>query len=375
MLRILFTGGGSGGHIYPIVAIAKELQVISKNENIPLKLLFIGSSDFDREALAKEGMEVYSLPAGKIRRYPSLLFPLDAWKTLVGFFYSFFLLWWFLPNVIFSKGGYGSFAIAIVGRLYLIPLLVHESDYQPGLVNRMLGKIATKVVVSFPGSVEFFNPKKTVFIGNPVRKELKTGTLEEAKALFKLKGDKPIVLILGGSQGATRINKLIGESLHFLLLRYEIIHQCGRANVESFKSDLSTIYNIDANALPYYHLKGFFDEREQASALAAANFIISRAGAGSIYEIALAAKPALLIPLSESAGDHQRKNAFYYARIGAAAVVEQANLTPHILLNEIANILDNPEKIEKMVKAAQEFAKPDAAEKIARGLLELAKNR
>ncbi len=371
MARILFSGGGSGGHTYPIISIARSLKNIAKTENISLDLVFVGAVNFEENLLTKEGVRVYSLPAGKLRRYPSILVPLDILKSIIGFFYALFFLWWFLPDVIFSKGGYGSLAVGLVGRLYFIPLVVHESDYNPGLANRLLAKIATKVIISFPNTAKFFNAKKTVFLGNPVRIELRNATQKDAQALFNIKGDRPVVLILGGSQGSTRINKLIAESLHDLLLHYEVIHQCGDVNEGIFKNELLTLYNIDVKTSPYYHLKGFFNEKEQAAALAAANFIVSRAGAGTIYEIALVGKPVLLIPLPESASRHQHYNAFYYARLGAAIVIEQENLTPHILMNEIADTLANPEKIEKMSKAAKEFAKPDAAEKIARGLLEL----
>ncbi len=373
MVRILFSGGGSGGHTYPIVSVARALKDIAQAENISLDLVFAGAVNFEKNLLTKEGVRVYSIPAGKLRRYPSILVPLDILKAILGFFYAFFFLWWLLPDVIFSKGGYGSLAIGLVGRVYFIPLVVHESDHNPGLANKLLAKIANKVIISFPDTAKFFNTKRTVFLGNPVRIELKNATQKDARALFSIKGDRPIILILGGSQGSTRINKLIAESLRDLLLHYEVIHQCGQSNEAVFKNELLTLYNIDVKVSPYYHLKGSFNEKEQAAALAAADFIVSRAGAGTIYEIALVGKPALLIPLPEAASRHQHYNAFYYARLGAAIVIEQENLTPHILMNEIANIVNNPEKIEKMSKAAKEFAKPDAAEKIARGLLELTK--
>lgn len=371
-MRILFTGGGSGGHIYPIIAVARALRAMSGKGGIPLTLLFVGSGDFDTGMLTKEGIAVYHIPAGKIRRYGSLLLPWDIMKTVLGIGYAFFLLWWIMPDVVFAKGSYGSFAIALVSRLYLIPLFVHESDSRPGLVNRILGTFATRVGIAFPEALSSFSAKKTALVGNPVRISLTKGSREQAQSLFQLQGGKPLLLILGGSQGSTRINALIAETLHELLTRYEIIHQCGEKNVDSFAKELKEVYELDAGHLPSYHLKGFLTECEEAAAFAVADFIISRAGAGSIYEIALAGKPSLLIPLPESSSGHQEANAFYYARMGGASVIEEENFTPHILQSEIANTLASPEKIAQMAKAAKEFVKPDAAEAVARELVELA---
>jgi len=370
-MRILFTGGGSGGHIYPIIAVARALREMSIKEGASLELMFVGSGDFDTSILAKEGIAVYHISAGKIRRYASLLLPWDIMKTMLGIVYAFFLLWWIMPDVIFAKGSYGSFAIALVGRVYLVPLFVHESDSRPGLVNRILGTIATRVGVAFPEALSSFSAKKTALVGNPVRTALTKGTREEAQSIFHLQGGKPVVLILGGSQGSTRINALIAETLHELLIRYEIIHQCGEKNTDLFAKELNEVYELDAAHLPSYHLKGFLTEREEAAAFAVADFIISRAGAGSIHEIALAEKPSLLIPLPESSSGHQQANAFYYARLGGATVIEEENLTPHILLNEIANTLASPEKRAQMSKAAKEFVKPEAAATIAKELVEM----
>lgn len=372
MVRILFTGGGTGGHIYPIIACARALKDITKSQNVPLELNFAGASDFDTSLLEKEGIAVYRVPSGKLRRYASFLLPWDIIKFIFGFFYAWFLLWWIMPDVIFGKGGYGSFAVAFVGRFYLIPLLIHESDSIPGLVNRLLGKIATRVALSFPETAQFFNPTKSAFVGNPTRLELTEGSVKKAQALLGIKGGRPAIFILGGSQGAIRINDLIAATLHELLSSYEVIHQCGQNNVGEFTKTLKELYGIDAGSTPFYHLKGFFNEEEEAAAFAIADLIISRGGAGSIYEIALAGKPSLLIPLPEAAFDHQRQNAFSYARSGAALVIGEDNLTPHILLNEIQNILKDPDKITQMKNRAKEFAKPDAARKMAEELLELA---
>lgn len=369
--KILFTGGGTGGHIYPIAAVARALNAITQEEQIPLTLFFAGSADFDLEVLRKEGIKVFRVPSGKLRRYAFWRAPFDIIKTGIGFLYALLLVWIIMPDVIFAKGGYGSFAVSLAGRLYFIPLLVHDSDSIPGLVSRLLGKISSRVALSFPSALPFFPPSKRAFIGNPIRKELLYANKEKAYAVFNLKGGRPLILIMGGSQGSVRLNNVLGEIMRELLRVYEVIHQCGSANKELFEKELKEIYGVDAASEPYYHLKGYLYE-EEALALNACDLIISRAGANSIYEIAAVKKPSILIPLPEAASDHQRQNALFYAQVGAGVTIEEANLKPHILLNEIKDIIENKNRQDTMSKAAQQFSKPDAADKIAQALIELA---
>lgn len=371
-IKILFTGGGTGGHIYPIVAVARALNAIAEKERIPLTLFFAGPADFDLEAVRQEAVTVFRVPSGKLRRYALWRAPFDAIKTGIGFLYSLLLVWIIMPDVIFAKGGYGSFTVSLAGRLYFIPLLVHDSDSVPGLVSRLLGKISSRVALSFPSAFSFFSPSKQVFTGNPIREELLHGNKEKTLSVFNLKGDRPLLLIMGGSQGSVRLNNAMGEIIREFLAAYEVIHQCGEANKELFTKELKDIYGVDITNQPYYHLKGYLNEEEEALALNASDLIISRAGANSIYEIAAVKKPSILIPLPESASDHQRQNALFYAQAGAGVIIEEANLTPHILLNEIKNIIENKNRQNAMSKVAEEFSKPDAAKKIAQALLELA---
>lgn len=372
MIKILFTGGGTGGHIYPIIAVARSLKVLAQKNDIAIEIMFAGPADFNLEILREEGIRTYRVPSGKLRRYFSWRLPWDLAKAFIGFCYSLLLVWFLMPDIIFAKGGYGSLAVALVGRFYAIPLMIHDSDTRPGLASRILGKIASRIAISFPPALEYFSSHKTAFVGNPIRDRILTGDANRAKARFTLKGERPLILFLEGSQGSQRLNELVGKTLKELLNKYEVIHQCGTLNIEAFSKELEEIYGIKVLKEQYYHLKGYLDEEEEADAFAVSNLIITRAGAGSIYEIAAVRKPSILVPLPESAFDHQRQNAFFYARTGAALVIEEANLTPHILLNEIKGILENEGKVSEMSKAAKEFAKPDAARKIAEGLLELA---
>ena len=372
MLKILFTGGGTGGHTYPIIAVARELQSLAQKNNIAVELSFAGPSNANAVIIRQEGIKTYWVPTGKLRRYAAWQTVGDVIKASFGFFYALFLVWWLMPDAIFAKGGFGSLAVGLAGRIYGIPMLVHDSDSVPGLTTRLLGKIASRVAISFPGAASFFAAKKTVLLGNPIRQSLLGGSKQEAKTAFKLKGDRPLIFVTGGSQGSQHINEIVSASLEELLKTYEIIHQVGPNNEETFTKNLKEIYGIEAASQPYYHVKGYLDEQEEASVFAVCDMVVARAGAGNIYEIAAAGKPSILIPLAQAASDHQRENAFFYARTGAALVIEEANLTPHILINEIKGIGESKNRSSEMAKAAKAFAKLDAAAKIAQGLLELA---
>jgi len=374
-MRILFTGGGTGGHIYPIIAVARQLKKIP-GQSESLKMMFLGPVGPYRQDLEKEGIKVKSILAGKLRRYFSILTILDILKAPVGLLQVFWYLYIYMPDVVFSKGGYGAVPVVFVSWLYFIPVFSHESDAVPGLANRIGAILSKKIAISFKSTEKYFPAKKTALIGNPVRLEIvqiclstNPGDKEKARGLFSIFSQKPVVLILGGSQGAERINQLVLSVLSQLLEKYEVIHQCGPNNYEKIKQELKNLA-LESSA-PKYHLFPYLDENQIAHGYLASDLIISRAGAGSISEIAACHKPSILIPLPKSASDHQRKNAFSYAQAGATSVLEQGNLTPNMFLSEIAEILDSQEVAQQMKENAETFSQPEAASKIAQELIEL----
>jgi UDP-N-acetylglucosamine--N-acetylmuramyl-(pentapeptide) pyrophosphoryl-undecaprenol N-acetylglucosamine transferase len=378
-MRILFTGGGSGGHIFPIIAVARQLkkiyaqlsESISPDQRTLLEMFFLGAGEFS-DALDKEGIRTKTILAGKIRRYFSIQNILDLFKMPIGFLQAFWYLYIWMPDVIFSKGGYGSVPVVLVGWLFRIPVLIHESDTVPGLANRLAGRLAKRIAISFAAAEKYFPFQKTALVGNPIRSEMVQICLstnpadkEKARNLLNLTSQKPVILILGGSQGAQKINEITLGILPQLLEKYQVIHQCGPKNLEQIKTILG-------QSLPNgYHLYTFLEENQIAAAYLISDLVISRAGAGSISEIAACAKPSILIPLSGSASGHQRENAFVYAQAGAATVLEQANLTPHLFLNEIAKILDDLELSQKMAANAKNFSQPEATQKIAQALIKM----
>ena len=205
-------------------------------------------------------------------------------------------------------------------------------------------------------------------VGNPIRKELLSGSKAEAKKLFALNSQKPIILILGGSQGAQKINDTILAILPEILAEFELIHQTGDKNVKQVKAEAKVV--ISQELSKYYHALGFLNEIELREALAIADLVVSRAGSGSIFEMAASHKPSILIPLSISAQNHQVKNAYAYAENGACLVIEEPNFTPRFFLERLKQLFSQPEELRKMREKAKEFSKPQAARIIAKYLVE-----
>ena len=371
-MKVIFTGGGTGGHIYPIIAIVREIKRAYSNQKKKLEFFYIGPKDkLSLTLFSQEGIKVKTVLAGKVRRYFGIraFFQnlIDPFKILIGILQSFHRLFYLAPDLIFSKGGYGSFPVVFAARLLRIPIFLHETDAIFGLANKTMGKFSDEVFVSFPNT-ENADASKMILVGNTVRRELLEGSAEDARKLFSITSDKPVVLIIGGSQGAQRINDLILNILPQLLKNFEIIHQTGPKNFEKVKAEAGAVMTKESKI--FYHPIPYLEEIKLKHVYKLSDFIVSRAGSGSIFEIAILGKPSILIPLAGSAQDHQVKNAYAYAKGKAAIVIEEGNLTPHFFLAVLKNALANPKQLEAMKKAAQEFSRPRAGEIIANYIIE-----
>lgn len=333
------------------------------------EILYMGPNGFSKNLLKKEGIKAKIILAGKLRRYFSFKTILDILKLPIGLIQSFFLLFFLMPDAVFSKGGYGSMPVVLISRLYRIPVLLHESDIIPGLANKFLENYAKRIAISFAESEKFFSLKKIEVTGNPIREEITKGNIEEAKKLFSINTSKPVIFIFGGSQGAQPINEIIFATLPQLMEKYELIWQTGSANYENA---IGRSKELVKGIPPDLHILAFMDEKQIANAFAAATLVISRAGAGNIFEIAACGKPSILIPLPNSASGHQKENAFAYAKSGATIVLEHANTTPNIFLDAISRLIENSELLQKMSACAKSFARPDAARQLAEEILKLA---
>ena len=367
-IRILLTGGGTGGHIFPLLAVARGLRRVALELGIEEpQMLFLGPRELTAETFPPERIEVKELYVGKLRRYFSLATILDFFKLPVAFFQSLFHLYWFMPDIIFAQGGYGSAFPIIVGWFYHIPVVIHESDSVMGLTNRILSNFAQRIFLAFPTSKKL--PSNTFIAGNPLREGLLTGTVEEAKRFFGISLEKPVVLIQGGSQGSQTINELVLQALPKLLEYQEIIHITGQGHFEAIRA--IALAQVPPQLHAYYHPYPFLDENALANAYASCSLVVSRAGSGSIFEIAAAARPSILIPLPTAASDHQKKNAYMYADTGAAIVLEEENLTPNIFRQRIEKIVQDARLQQDMVEQAAEFARPGAADDIAKEIFKV----
>lgn len=367
-MKIVFTGGGSGGHIFPILAIVREIkkEILPATKNFGL--YYVGPDDkYGLELLRQEGVKIKKITCGKLRRYFSLQNFLDLLKMPIGFLQSLFWLFFLAPDLVFSKGGYGSFPVALVANILTIPIFLHESDIEPGFASKIESKWIQEIFISFEQTA-FFPKDKRIVVGNPVRKEILGGSKEEAKKLFELQGTRPLILILGGSQGAQKINETILGILPEFLKDFEIIHQIGEKNFNQTKSEADSIL-FDEGLKKFYHPFAFLNETFLKHALFVSDLIVSRAGSGSIFEIAAVAKPAVLVPLTWAAQDHQRKNAYAFAECGGGEVIEEMNFSSHFFLSTIKHLFSRPDILRNMAEKSRDFARPQAAKIIASYLI------
>ena len=370
-MRIAFTGGGTGGHLTPIIAVAREIRRITEAERLfNVELVYFGPEPIAPSAMADEEITFIRITAGKFRRYVSLLNFTDLFKTVAGIFEAFWKLFRTMPDVMFSKGGYGSFPTLIAARIYRIPVMIHESDAVSGTANRMAGRWATRIAISFPSAAKYFPPKRTALTGTPIRSRILGGTPDAAREALGVFSERPVLFIMGGSQGARAVNEATTNVLKELLRSFEVIHQVGEKNFQDVALETKALLGEDPG-VHYYHPVAFLDEEHMRGAYLLADLIISRAGSTSLFEIAAGGKPSIIIPITNSARDHQRENAYAYGGHGAAIVIEEDNLTPHVLLNEITKLMSSPERRKKMSQAAQSFSRLEAAEVIAREIIAL----
>ena len=373
--RVLMTGGGSGGHIYPLVSVISELQILAAQEEVNLEIRYLGVAGPHENLLRENGIQVQKILSSKLRRYFSLANIIDGPKFIISFLQALWNMFWFMPDVLFTKGGPGSPSVVLAARIYRVPIIIHESDTVPGLSNMMAAKYAEAIVTSFSSTAEYFGGKEVIVVGNPIRRYLFGDPLTQSKAKLFLGFDPnvPLVLILGGSQGAVRINDFILDNLPNLLQITQVFHQTGKANYESVIGEGAVVGRDLSEDLKRRYKAIDYLEKDMRIALEAADLVISRAGSGSIFEIAAFGKPSILIPLPDwvAAGGHQEKNAREYSANGAAVVIEEENLLPNLFLEELKSLLSNPQKLATMSDTAKQFAKPDAALKLAQIILRM----
>ncbi len=372
-MKILFTGGGTGGHFYPIIAVVQALRArISERKIIAPQLYYMAPTKYNARALFDNELEFVSVSAGKMRRYFSFLNFTDVFKTIFGCISAVGSLFRIYPDVVFGKGGYASFPALFAAKILKIPVIIHESDSKPGRVNAWAGKFAQKIAISYPDAAQYFTKKLGVvaLTGCPIRSDIAQPLSNGAHEFLQLEQNTPVILILGGSQGAAAINDAIIQGLPELLNKYQVIHQTGRANLEEIKQTTS-VFLKDHPYASRYHPFDYLNELALRMSAGVADVIVSRAGS-TIFEIAAWGVPSIIVPLPTSVSHDQTANAFAYAKTGAASVVEENNLSAHIIIGEIDRIYGS-ENIKNTMKAqAKAFARLDSAQVIADAILDVA---
>ena len=368
-VRVVISGGGTGGHTSAGIAVAGALRERGVSD-----LRWIGSrAGIEASRVPAAGIAFHAVEAGKLRRYWD-------WKNVTdlgvrvpaGLVQSWQLLRRLRPHVLFVTGGFVALPPALAARALRIPVVVHEQTAAAGLANRVAGRFAARIALSFPLARSAFGGRPVVVTGNPIRPELLGGSREEACRLFGLDPAAPIVYVTGGSLGSHRINRAVGEALPELLRRTQLIHQCGD-NAET--GDLHWLAG-EAKRLPddlrrrYAHRA--YVGAELRHVYAAADLVVSRSGAGTVNECCQLGRAALYVPLPGASGDEQTANARLVERAGGAVVLPQTELTAPRLIDGVSALLADRGTLAAMGERARRLAVPDAAERIARLILEVA---
>jgi UDP-N-acetylglucosamine--N-acetylmuramyl-(pentapeptide) pyrophosphoryl-undecaprenol N-acetylglucosamine transferase len=360
-MRVLISGGGTGGHVFPAIAIGRALQQLDP----AIELLFVGAKGrLEMAKVPEAGFEIVGLP---IRGMPRKLgWPLVTWPfaVLKSGWEALRILMRFRPDVVVGVGGYASGPTLAMACFLRIPLLVQEQNAFPGLTNRMLGLCARKVCVAFDGMERYFSAGKLVVTGNPVRQSLAAlPTQPEALRFFDLDASKRTVCVFGGSLGARTINRAMLRSLRDIAADESIqwLWQSGGVYERELANEVPTLPE---------HVRRFPFVERMDMAYAAADLIVARAGALTLAEIALVAKPCILVPSPNVAGDHQRINARQFERSGAALCIEDAELPEH-LLPAVRKLLVQEQTRNQQVVRLKDFSRPEAAQDIARTIMQI----
>lgn len=353
--RVLVTGGGTGGHIFPALAIARALC----RQAPGMEVRFAGSRyGMERRIVPGHGFRLHLLHIKGLRGKGFLdtlqslaLLPLALAEALA-------ILLSFRPGAVVGVGGYASFPVGLAGRLLGRPLLVQEQNWAPGLANRVLGRLARTVAVSFPESMEAFGPRKAVLTGNPVRADFAGIGPPDRTA-------PPGLLIFGGSRGARAINRAVCEALPALAVSgtaVRIRHQTGTED-EKWVREAYQRAGVEAEVSAFIE--------EMPAAMAKCSLALCRSGASTVSELAAAGRPAVFVPFPQATGGHQEQNAEAAVRAGAGLMIRQDRLDPGTLAETLTGLLDDRERLDRMAEAARSMARPDAAARIAGLVIEM----
>lgn len=374
-MRVLISGGGTGGHVYPALAVATLLQELYQAD-----ILYLGSDDgLETQLVPAAGFRFATIKAGKLQRYLS-------WRTLkgvgrvpVGIGQAVGIVRRFRPHVAFTSGGYVAVPAGLACRLNGVPLLMHQQDVPPNLSNRLIAPLATRISVAFADSVPYFSARKTLHLGNPVRQEIlaiRQVEPEKARQQLGFAAQLPLLLVTGGSQGARHLNQVVAHSLPELLQFCQVLQISGTRLFEETRILAEQcMEQLDEETQQRYRLVAYMSD-EMPTALQAASLVACRAGAATLSELAVLEKPNLLVPLPPAIGrSPQEANADAFARKKAAEVIRNDALKREIFVKYVRDIITQPARLEQMMQGLRSFARPEATQDIVQAVVGIAQKK
>jgi UDP-N-acetylglucosamine--N-acetylmuramyl-(pentapeptide) pyrophosphoryl-undecaprenol N-acetylglucosamine transferase len=368
---VVISGGGTAGHIYPALAVAHALREPDANQDSPAELLYLhGPSRRDHEVMAHAGIEHRQLDVGPIYGTAPhrLAFNLLRLGRATGQAAS--ALRRFKADAVLATGGYVSAPAVLAARLSGVPVVLYLPDASPGLAVRALAPLATRIALSFPITRQYFKGSKAIVTGYPVRREFLEADKERARAAYSLRDDLPVVMVMGGSQGAQSLNLAVSDGLEPLLHHAQLIHLCGESDEQHLRAQRA---RLDDSIRSRYHLFRYL-HRGVADAMAACDLMVCRAGASTLAELPILGLPAILVP-GTFAGGHQEKNADFLVDEGGAIKVPDVQLSQGALLPAVLSLLEDRAKLAEMAAEMRRLARPEAAANIASLVRSVARRR
>lgn len=372
-MRVLISGGGSGGHIYPALAVATQLR-----DQYQAEILYLGSDDgLETGLVPAAGFRMEIVKAGKLPRYLSWRTVKAVSRVPVGMAQAVGIVRKFAPQVAFTSGGYVAVPAGLAARINNVPLLMHQQDVPSNLSNRLLAPLATRISVAFADSIRYFPAQKTLHLGNPVRQailDIRAVPPGQARASFGFLPDMPLLLVTGGSQGARHLNQVVVHALPRLLPDCQVLQISGsKLFAETQTLTDQVLADIDSETRQRYRLVPYLSD-EMPAALQAASLVLCRAGAATLSELAVLGKPSILVPLPPGfGGSPQEVNTDTFAGKRAAESIRNDSLKPELLLERVNSIINSPARLQAMAEAIGAFALPSATQDIVETVVKMAR--
>ncbi|MCX4469415.1 UDP-N-acetylglucosamine--N-acetylmuramyl-(pentapeptide) pyrophosphoryl-undecaprenol N-acetylglucosamine transferase [Micromonospora sp. NBC_01655] len=372
-LRMIVTGGGTGGHTYPALTAINALQVRLAETGTAPELLWVGVADgLEAKIANRNNIPFRAVTTGKLRRSPNprelARNVVDAFRIPLGIAQAALTVARTRPAVVLSTGGFVSVPIGLAAALFRVPYLMHEQTLSLGLANRILARLATRILLSHEASLDHLPPRvrrRAVVTGNPVRPAVLNGNPAKGLAAYSLEPSVPLVLVTGGASGAQQINRMLAGTLPDLLQHCQVVHQCGSL---SYTEMQQIAHGLPTQVAHRYRVVDFIHD-ELPDLLAAAAIVVARSGAGTVAELTALGKASILIPYPVSAGDEQRITARHLAKEGAAVMLDGDQATPDHLRAAITNLLADSHRRTAMSQAATVHGRPDAAARVVTEVL------